>query len=296
MSGVKTLPEPASKSPAKINPVWLILTALLIGGAIFFTSRKNQTASPQPDVPEIAAEVSSELAEVTQAVARSAQPGVTIHLYALLDPSHGTEPWRRLAERTATIINETARVSAGRIAVIISDDAAQSSVRDAALAQGLEPLRSGRDRLNFLGVAVAGPGGKTVMARLDPAWEAAFQFDLARAIARASGDNAGSAVASAPTPLDSQLAAEVLRALPELDAMTLDEARQELRARARENLASVVGDLQKQIISAQEQFAATGSETDRQRLQQLQREAGAKLSEIALTTQEKVEALERIKK
>lgn len=300
MKTLPALPRLTAKSPpprrrGSAKTWWLVIIALVATATILVVLKQKSPPRQFETTTEDLPVVSSELASITRSIACQAPPGVAIRFYTLLDVIPGTENLRAYSERAAGVVADVAQASEGRISVTIITPT-QSDAPRAALADGLEPVRAGREPLNFLGVAVQGPGGKAVLARLDPAWEAALQFDLARAIARVSGQSSGGAVVTDPAPANTELTAEVLRVLPDLDSLTLEEAKQKLRAIALEDFKVVVADLQRQLQIAQQQLAANDSVATRQELQQLQLAQAEKLNEIPRRTQALVEALERLKR
>ncbi len=282
---------------AAVSVWWLLVlfcAGLLVGG--FLLKRTSHpTASPASVAEPLPTE--TVLAGVTQEVLQRSERGVEIHFYRLLNDGPGAESLQAFAARTQVLIDEFVRISEGRIAANFFTDTSSGPARAAALAEGLAPLRFGRSEPDLLGIVVRFRSDKVVLSPLDPKWEGALEFDLTRALARVMGQvGTGDSVMN-PAPMNAAATAELFRILPDLETLTLEQARQQLQAAAREEFKVVVTALQQQLAEAQQRFATSGNSTaGRQELQQLQFQQMEKLNEIPRRTQAQLDLLARIKK
>lgn len=220
---------------------------------------------------------------------------VEVRFYGLIQDRHGNEPWLAYAARVSELLHEFERAGGGRLRVTRMTESPTEAARAAALAEGLEPLRMNRNEPDLLGLVVSQQNEKVVLSRLDPKWEAALEFDLARAIARVAGAGGTGEPQLNPAAVDAAATAELLRVLPDLDSLTLEQARQQLRDVALAEYKVAVGELQKELQEAQARLAGKEDAAARQELQQLQFKQAEKLSEIPRRLQAQLTLLPRVK-
>jgi hypothetical protein len=288
---------PRNNVRAAVNVWWLLLVfcmGLAAGG--YWLKKSFQ---PAPATPEAAAPAPGEtiLTAATQEVLQQVAPGVEIRFYRLLNEGPGTAPLLAFATRAGALVDEFGRASAGKIAVTTWTDAGNGAAREAALAEGLAPLRLGRSEPDLLGIVVSFRGEKVVLSPLNPKWEGALEFDLARALARLRGEAGTGELAVNPAPVNAGATAELRRILPELDSLPLDQARQQLLEVARADFKVLVTKMQEELQATQQRVTAAGdAAAARQELQQLQLKQAEQLNEIPRRTQAQLELLARIKK
>lgn len=244
------------------------------------------------------------LSDTTKSVLQRLETRVEIRFYSLLGGTRTAESLQDFAGRVEELLSAIQRAGGGKIGVRRMTAADGADVKSAALSDGLEPFTVGRGEPGYLGIVVQARQEKVALPRLLVEWEAALEFDLSRAIARVSG-GASSVPASAvvnPAPVDSATAEEVTRALPNLAALSLEEATRQLRAAALEEFKAAVNEMQVKVNEAQQRLAEArgkNSESEVQaatkQLQQLQSEQSESLAQISRRLQARLATLERLK-
>jgi hypothetical protein len=288
----------ASSVMAAANLWWLVGLAGvgLVAGSFWLKQKAaapetTPLMSPETQTAGTAGGLSAGARDVLQNLNRA----VEVRFYGLIQDRHGNEPWLAYAARVSELLQEFERAGAGKLRVIRVTAPLTEAARAAALAEGLEPLRMNRNDPDLLGLVVSQQNEKVVLSRLDPKWEAALEFDLARAIARVAGAGGASEPQSNPGAVDAAATAELLRVLPDLDSLTLEQARQQLRDAALAEYKVAVAELQKELQEAQARLAGKEDAAARQELQQLQFKQAEKLNEIPRRLQAQLTLLPRVK-
>jgi len=290
----RVLEKPSScRTATGLGLALLCLTA--VGGGIWWMkSQPVAVVIPEADGSQ-ALGTSGAFSAVTHEILQRAERGTEIHFYQLLNDRPGTDSLAAFAARVSALIDEMARASEGRISVK-HFTGGDSTARAAALAEGLTPLRPGQNDPEFLGVVLNFRGEKVVLNPLNPKWEGALEFDLSRALARVAGGAGTGELVLNPAPVNMSDAAELRRLVPELDSLPLEQARQQLREAARVEYQAVVAEMQQQLATAQERFAARGDSAEaRQELRQLQISQAERMMEIPRRTQAQLDLLARLK-
>jgi hypothetical protein len=288
------------------SQIVVLLVGLVLGlalGALWVFRAASQKE------PNGVTEASSEraefggLSEATKSVLQRLDTRVEIRFYSLLGGTRAAEGLEDFAGRVEGLLSAYQRAGGGKIGVT-RITAADRDAKAAALSDGLEPLTVGRGEQGYLGIAVEARQEKVALPRLLAEWEPALEFDLSRAIARVSGATAsvpGSPVVN-PTPVDSVSAEEVTRALPNLAALSLEEATQKLREAALAEFKAAVNEMQVKVNEAQQRLAkARGQNSEAElesamkQLRQLQSEQSELLAQISRRLQARIAAVERMK-
>jgi hypothetical protein len=288
-----------SSVTAAANLWWLVGLAVvgLLAGTFWLKQKAAAPASapvmsPEPQAAGTASELSAGVREVLQNLNRP----VEVQFYGLIQDRHGNEPWLAYAARVNELLQEFEQAGGGKLRVLRVTEPLTEAARAAALAAGLEPLRMNRNEPDLLGLVVRQQNEKVVLSRLDPKWEAALEFDLARAIARVAGAGGASEPQLNPAAMDAAATAELLRILPELDSLSLEQARQQLRDVALAEYKVAVAELQKELQEAQARLAGKEDAATRQELQQLQFQQAELLNEIPRRLDAQLTLLGRVKK
>jgi len=226
---------------------------------------------------------------------------VEIRFYSLLDPSNAPASLQAYAGRVERLLAEYERAASNRVIVKRYHFEPNSSLQNAALADGIKPFDTDKGEGSFFGIAVERNGQKESLPYLSPEWEQALEFDLTRAITRAADPSRGQP-ALPPVSTDPAAIAAVKSAIPNLDSVSLEDGTRILRDAAVQQFAQAAEEMDAQIKQAEQHLAqarASQSGADQeaaiQQLQQLQAEQSEKLRAIAAQCQAQVEALKRLK-
>jgi hypothetical protein len=299
----KSAPLPAKRKPQRLQQAQARLASLflavalagLAAGAFWFFR-----PAPSGDAPvETGSQSPPPLSHGTRAVLADLKAPVEIRFYSLLDSEFVPDSLRAFAGRIDQLLEACEREAKGKIRVVrhrsFSDDLAR-----AASADGIRAFNLDKGTPGFLGLTVVQNGRKETMPRLSPEWEQALEFDLARAILGVSTTTAS--LAGRPEP-DVQALAEMKRALPNYDSVSLEEGQQVLRDAARKELESAVGEVELRVKEAEQQVSralnrgsATEHETALKQLRAIEAERSERIQQIAARHQAQMAEFERRKK
>jgi hypothetical protein len=161
----------------------------------------------------------------------------------------------------------------------------------AASADGIPPFNLDKGDACFLGITVASGERKESLSQLQPEWEPALEFDLARAILQVTAVPA-SAVVKAGAPVSPEVTNEIVRLIPNLKSTSLEDGTRILREAAFKEFTTTGAQMEDQIKAAQQKLSEAqnnGSEAEQQtamkHLQQVQLEQGEKYKQIAARLQ-----------
>lgn len=164
---------------------------------------------------------------------------------------------------------------------------------NAAAAQGVKIFNIEKGDPCFLGVTIASGDRKETLGLLSPDWEAGLEADLSRAIARVTVPKpaGGLAVVAMPQP-DNPTVEDLKRVIPNLDSISLTEARELLRAAALKDMKAAADELRVTHSNAQLDKTAT---TPENLMLKRQAELTEKIKQIAATNDARMKALDQIK-
>jgi hypothetical protein len=238
------------------------------------------------------------LSDATKSVLQGLRSPVEIRFYSLLDPATVGDGARGFSARVGQWLSQYEQAAGGKIKFELVNSISTATA-NAALADGIQPFNMDKGDACYLGLVVLYQGQKTILASLAPEWEQAIEPDLSRAIA--------SAIQAAPPPppapkSDVASVAAVRQAIPNLDAVSVEDGSRQLRVAALSHFKQTAQAMQAQISQAEEhllQAQSNQSETDQaaalKELQQAQKNQAEKLREIALASKAQLEALRQLK-
>ena len=239
----------------------------------------------------------SALSGNTEAVLQNLQSPVVIRYYSLLDPASVPEPTRAFANRVSQMLSNYEQQAKGRIKVVRYDSQSNSNA-NAALADGIKPFNLDKGDGCYLGVTVDRDGQKQTLPYLSPEWEQALEFDLTRAIARPDAPKP----APPPPPTDTAAVDAVKQAIPNPDAVSLEDGTRMLRSRALAEFAQATQDMEAAVKAAQQNLLqAQNGQSDAERqaalkaLQQVQADETEKLKQIAANSKAQIDAFTQMK-
>lgn len=241
----------------------------------------------------------AELAIPVRSVLESLPSPVAVHLYLGLEDPGVPESDRAFARRVEQLLDAMVRHADGRL-VVERHTVVSPEDQTAAAQAGLEVFHLDKGAVAFLGVIVEGPGGRKVLSRLDPAWEPALAFDLARAMAEVAQVRAGPA--AGPPVEDPQTLAEVRQVLGEPAGLSREEGADRLREAALEEFRRTVQEFQQRQEELQRWFREAEQRGDAatqqallEQLRRLQLEQTQALQQLAERLQARLDVWQRLK-
>jgi hypothetical protein len=238
------------------------------------------------------------LSDSTKAVLKNLDSPVEIRFYALLNQASVPAATFAFSDRIDQLLAEFQQVAGGKITVsrhtLLSD-------ADAASADGIKPFNLDKGAACFLGLTVVCGGQKESLPQIQPEWEPALEFDLARAILQVTAAPAATVV-KASIPMSPETTNEILRLIPNIKGTSLENGIGILREATVNKFGQAGAEMEKQIQAAQQQVAAAQngqSEAEQQaamkHLQQVQLDQAEKLKAIAAQLQAEISAFEQMK-
>ena len=295
--------SPARKCPCgeagKVCPVFLVLVfcILAIAAGAFWYYR---TVIAHPMASDTS-EKGVRLSESTRAALKRLNSPVEIRFYSLLSEAGGADSLQAFAGRVDRLLSEYKR-EAGRNITITRHTSRSDADLDAAASDGISAFNLDKGEPSFLGLSVAQKDQKEALPRITPEWEQALEADLTRAILRVSGAQSLAALADAAAQADPSAVEEVKRAIPNFDAVPVDQGRQILREGTLKELKTATAEMQSQIQEAQQRLSEAqtakseaGQKAAMKQLQQAQAAQTEKIKEITARLRSRITALERLK-
>ncbi|MGP8200639.1 MAG: Gldg family protein [Limisphaerales bacterium] len=239
----------------------------------------------------------------TRAVLSHLDAPVEIRFYSMLDASSVPEPVQAFAGRVDQLLGRYEQAGGGRVRVVRCETFSNSSA-NAAEADGINAFNNDKGNACFLGIAVVCGGQKESLPRLVPEWEQALEPDLTRAITRAIAR----AVESRPgaqrvARIDTSSLDAVRKAIPDLDAVSLEEGTRILRdasmvkfKQAVNEMDASLKDAEQRLIQAQASQSEAAQQSAAEELRKIQAEGTRKIQQIAQDSHAQIAALQQLKK
>ena len=208
----------------------------------------------------------------------------------MLPPGSAPEALQNFSGRVDRLLSEFQSANDGKIRVTRNVSTSGANA-DTAAADGIHPFNLDKGDACFLGITVASGGRKESLPQLQPEWEPALEFDLARAILQVTAVPA-SAVVKAGAPVSPEVTNEIVRLIPDPKGTSLEDGTRILREAAFKEFTTTGAQMEDQIKAAQQKLNEAqngGSEAEQQaamkHLQQVQLEQGEKYKQIAARLQ-----------
>ena len=276
-----SLKRTAGPARARTNILALVLVFLVLAAGAFWYYRHGREHGA---IGMIGGTGSVILSDSTKAVLKNLNSPVEIRFYSLLDQASVPAATFAFADRINQLLAEFQQVASGKISVtrhIALSDA------DAATADGIKPFNLDKGNACFLGLTVVCGGRKESLPQIQPEWEPALEFDLARAILHVTATPATSVV-KASAPVSPEVTNEIVRLIPDLKGTSLEDGTRILREAALQEFTAAGTETEDKLKVAQQQLsdAQNGhSEAEQQaalkHLQEVQLEQGEKYKQIA---------------
>lgn len=284
--------RPSGRRVLILAPTLVLLGAALAG--VWFKYGNPATDSRLPGQDAV------KLSDTTRDLLRHLNSSVEIRFYSVLPPGSAPEPLQDFSRRADRLLSEFQNANESQIHVARIISTAETNA-DAAAVDGIHPFNLDKGDACFLGITVASGGQKESLPQIQPEWEPALEFDLARAILRVTAVSP-SVVARKGTPVSPETTNEVLRLIPDLNGTSLEEGTRMLREATFEKFTATGEQMEKQLKDAQQKLSEArngGSEAEQQaatkQLQQFQLEQAEKYRQIAVQLQAQLDVFRQLK-
>ena len=285
-----TAPPSPAELPTSRRPLLLAGAFFLLGVVLAGFWFHRQPSSP----------AAGELSAPTKNLLGQLAAPVTIRYYSLL-PGNTDEALAAFAGRVAQLLDAVQTASGGKVQVARFDTPAETN-STAAGADGIQAFNLDKGDACFLGLAIASGKNKESFARLQPEWEPALEYDLARAISRV----AASAAPAQPAPEIARPSAEVVasinRLIPDVNATSVETANQIFHAEFMKQCGEASTEIETEMNAAQQrvvQAQNSGSPTDlaaaQKNLSEVQLAQGEKIKQIAARLTAQMAVFQRLK-
>ncbi len=275
----------------------LLLGSLLLAGAVsgFWLyhsrpARANRGAGGAFDH-------NTALSAATLSVLKHLDKPLQIRFYCSVDAGSASAPVQALGGRVEQLLAAYERAAGGKISVSWFNSPTNFDTY-AAASDGMKPFTEKGTEF-VLGIALVEGDKKESLSQLSPDWEQALEPDLTRAIVRLNDANhlqPAAAVAANSATLE-----EIKHALPNLNAVSVEDGTRTLREAALKDFKAATSQYDAQIKEAEQRItdAQNKSETEQQaalkHLLDVQAEQVQKLKDIAARSKAQVEAFQQLK-
>lgn len=280
-----------TSSVAASRPLVLAFTGFVLGAALAGGWFYHQKTHPAP----------GGLSESTQNQLSQLAAPVTIRFYSVLPASSAGEELNSYSQRVEQLLAAAEAAGAGKITVILAGVAADTNSA-AAAADSIQAFNLDKGDACFLGLSITSGANKETLARLQPEWESALPYDLARAILRV-------AVVPPPAPVAREIAQpstaitdSIKTLIPDVSTVSADEADQIFHSEFIKECAAAGSEFEEQLHDAQAKVVDAqngGSPTDlaaaQKNLLQVQLAQGEKLKQIAADLQTRMAVFQKMK-
>ena len=287
-----TIKRTTGPTRARVNIFVLVLVFLGLAAGVFWYYRHGREHGT---IGMIGGTGSVVLSDSTKAVLKNLDSPVEIRFYSLLDQASVPAATFAFADRINQLLAEYQQIAGGKISVTRHNS---SSDADAASSDGIHPFNLDKGNACFLGLTVVCGGRKESLPQIQPEWEPALEFDLARAILHVTATS----VVKASAPVSPEVTNEIVRLIPDLKGTSLDDGTRILREAALQEFIAAGTEMENKLKVAQQRLsdAQNGqSEAEQQaamkQLQDVQLEQGQKYKQIAARLQTQLAAFQQMK-
>ncbi len=286
-------PNSNSTSPQTYRSPSLVLAGLTFGVGIALTGvwfHQRQVNMP-----------SHQLSDSTKNLLGQLQTPVSIHYYALLPAGSADESLSAFAGRVTQLLDTMQTASGGKIQLASVTVPADTNAT-AATADGLQPFNLNKGDACFLGLEIASGKNHETFSQLQPEWEGALEYDLARAIQRVAVVAAPLQPLPEPAKPSSEIVATVNRLIPDASAVSVEQADQIFHAEFIKRCQEVGADSEAELHVAQQKAVdaqASGSPAEQaaaqKNLLQVQLAQGEKMKSLAADLQTQLTVFQQLK-
>jgi hypothetical protein len=232
-----------------------------------------------------------ELSVPTQNVLGQLPALVTIRYYSVL-PTGTSEPsLQAFAGRVGRLLDSMQNASAGKLKVTAVDTPAETNATAASM-DGIQAFNLEKGEACFLGLAIGSGDHKETFTRLQPEWEPALEYDLARAIKRVAILPPPPKPAPEVAQPNPEITSSIQQLIPDVNSTSLADADRIFHddflkqcAIAGEEIEAKVNAAAEQVYRAQSNGSAADEDAARKNLQEVQLAQGERLRALAARLQ-----------
>ncbi len=265
-----TEPPAARRRPMLVSAVFFLLGVVLT----LFCYHHPQSS---PAADGLSAPTKSLLGQLSAPVA--------IRYYSLL-PGNTDQALSAFAGRVNQLLDAMQTASGGKMQVAVFDKPAETN-SSAASADGIQAFNLDKGDACFLGLAIASGKNKESFSRLQPEWEPALEYDLARAILRVTAAAVSPPAAPEIAKPSAEVVASINRLIPDVNATSVETANQIFHAEFMKRCGEVSTEIETEMNAAQQrvvQAQNSGSPADLEAAQK-------NLSEVQLAQADKIKQI-----
>jgi len=273
-------------------PTFFLLGAVLAG--VWFKYGKQAAGFLLPG------QGAAELSDPTLDLLRHLNSPVEIRFYSVLPPGSAPEPLQDFSRRVDHLLSEFQSANDSKIRVTRNVSTSRANA-DAAAADGIHPFNLDKGDACFLGLTVVCGERKESLPQIQPEWEPALEFDLARAILHVTATQTPATVAP-NTQASPEVTNEVIRLIPDLKGTSVEDGTRILREAALQEFTAAGTEMENKLKAAQQQLsdAQNGqSEAEQQtamkHLQEVELEQGNQYKQIAARLQAELAVFQQMK-
>jgi hypothetical protein len=287
--------KPRRRLAGKVSPLILAAaccTLAIAGGGLWYY---------RSTMPSAAAGEGIRLSDTSREALGRLKSPLEIRFYSILGEADHLAALEAFSGRVDRLLSAYEHEAGGNIKVVRKVTRSDADL-DAASADGIAVFNRSKGSPSYLGLVVAQDDRKETLARITPEWESALEADLTRAIVRVSGARSLAALVEDASQAEAGAIEEVKQAIPDFEAIPLDEGRRILREASLKELKTAALEMQARIKEAEQRLgeaqrnqSGAGQELAMKEVQQAHAAQAEKLKEIAARLDAQVTALERLK-
>lgn len=284
------LSQPSLTQRGSSRPLVLAVVCFVLGAALagFWFYHQNSTANGQY------------LSEQTKHSLAGLSTPVSIKFYSFLPANSADEALTAFSSRVAQLLAAMQEAGNGNIQISTIEGTADTNASAAAI-DGIQAFNMDKGDACFLGLSVNSGSKKQSMARLQPEWESALQYDLARTILEVAKISAPPVRPEVAKP-SVAIVDSIHRLIPDVSAVTQEKASQIFHAEFMKECATAGAEMEAQIQAAQQKVvqAQAGGLADEiaaahKNLMQVQLEQGEKMKQVAADLQTRLAVFQQMK-
>lgn len=285
--------SPIRTAGFNLQPLLLLGAGLVAGGLVVWLLLP-------PREPGKPASPTDPLSPASRAVLAHLPAPVTIKFYSLL-PAGADAALPDFANRVSQLLAAMQADSSGKLTVTAVTDANAKNA-DAATADGLQVFNLEKGAASYLGLTLASGSHHETVARLQPEFEAALEYDLDRILQRVAVPEAPAPMAPEVARPDPEITTSVHRLIPDISGTPPATADQIFHAEFMSEISTASAATEAEMTAAQQQVtqaeaggSAPALTAARENLARVQAAQGEKIRAIAARLKTRMAVFQQLK-